>query len=138
MITIYTENTPDCRRTLRFFKENKIEFLERKAKVSPLTFKEFKEILKNTTDGIAEIIAMGSDCCKNIETNNLTLSEFHQLYVENVEILKYPLIFDGKKVQAGYGVEDFTTFLPRKIKKKNQRRNRKKEEILYTKKIATI
>lgn len=119
---IYTESTPNCDRTLQYFRDNKIEFIERKAKVSPLTFEEFKEILRNSLDGIAEIMSIRSGYFKGIELESLTLSEFHQLYIENVSILKYPLIFDGQKVQAGYVIENFTKFLPRKTKKKNQRK----------------
>lgn len=124
MITIYTESTPSCDHTLQYFRDNKIEFIERKAKVSPLTFEEFIEVLKNTLDGVAEIISIRSDCFKGVEIDNLTLSEFYQLYVENVSLLKYPLIFDGQnhKVQSGYEIDNFTKFLPRKAKKKNQRK----------------
>ena len=120
MVTIYT--TPSslaCRKAKAWLQKNDIVYTERNLYSQPLSAKEIKEILQKTEGGTDEIISTRSKKFKNlkIDINNTPLNELCQLIQENPDLLRRPIVFDEKNLQAGYNEEEMGRFLPRKARR---------------------
>lgn len=119
MVNIYT--TPSslaCRKAKFWLNKNNIPFTERNLYAQPLSVDEIKEILRKTEGGTDEIISTRSKKFKNlnIDINNTPLNDLCKLIQKNPDLLRRPIIFDQKNLQAGYNEEEMGRFLPRQVR----------------------
>lgn len=120
MITIYTlPNCLSCRKAKEWLVNHNIRFVERKLSENPLTLEEVKEMVRMTENGTEDILASRSKGIRElgVEINNITLKEFFQLVSENPSFLRAPIIFDEKRILAGYSEIEIRQFLPRKVRR---------------------
>lgn len=103
MILVFTmSNNSSCRKTISFFKENNIEFEERKMKDSPFSFEEFLTILSKTRNGVEDIVVQKSEEWKELDIEKINLRDLYHIIIQKPKLLKRPILFTGKKVYTGY------------------------------------
>lgn len=118
-VTIYTQSScSSSRKALKWLKENKIDFTEKRITSQPLTITEFKNILSMTEDGTDEIIATNSNDFKNlnIDIDQLSIQELYKLIQQYPRMLRSPILLDEKRIQIGYNEMDIRRFIPRKVR----------------------
>lgn len=118
-VTIYTQaSCSSSRKALKWLKENKIDYKEKRITSHPLTLAEFKEILSMTEDGTDEIIATNSNDFKNlnIDIEQLSIQQLFELIQQHPRMLRSPILLDEKRIQIGYNEMDIRRFIPRKVR----------------------
>ena len=53
---------------------------------------------------------------KNIDINDMKISELITFIKENPSILKRPIMVDDRRIQVGYNEEEIRTFIPREAR----------------------
>ena len=116
MIKIYTSpSCSSCRKVKKWFKDQKIPFVEKNIFAATLNEDELKEILVKSENGTEDIISTRSKVVKDsgVKIEDLTIKELIEFIRENPSILKRPIMVDDNKIQVGYNPEDITVFIPR-------------------------
>ena len=129
MIKIYTSpSCSSCRKVKQWFDEQQIPYEEHNIFSASLSETELKEILYKSENGTDDIISTRSKVIKekNIDINDLTMSEVVQFIKENPSVLKRPIIVDTNRIQVGYNSEEIMTFIPR------ERRAQMEAELMIT------
>ncbi len=112
-----------CRKVKQWLDEQKISYQERNIFSSALNEKELKDILYKSENGTEDIISTRSKVCreKNIDFDEMTISELIEFIKSNPSILKRPIIVDDRRIQVGYDEEEIRSFIPeaRRIAKIN-------------------
>ncbi|MCP6606053.1 Spx/MgsR family RNA polymerase-binding regulatory protein, partial [Klebsiella pneumoniae] len=103
--------------------ENNIPFNERDIIANPLDRDELKQILRLTENGFEDIVSTRSKAFKalHIDLSDLGFNQLLDLLVEKPQLLKRPIIYDGRRLQIGYNEEDIRAFLPRSVRKSELR-----------------
>ncbi|MGI6734646.1 MAG: Spx/MgsR family RNA polymerase-binding regulatory protein [Bacilli bacterium] len=129
MIKIYTSpSCSSCRKVKQWFDEQQIPYEEHNIFSASLSETELKEILYKSENGTDDIISTRSKVIKekNIDINDLTMSEVVQFIKENPSVLKRPIMVDTNRIQVGYNSEEIMTFIPR------ERRAQMEAELMIT------
>ena len=116
MIKIYTSpSCSSCRKVKQWFDEQQIPYEEHNIFSASLSEAELKEILYKSENGTDDIISTRSKVIKekNIDVNDLTMSELVQFIKDNPSVLKRPIMVDTNRIQVGYNSEEIMTFIPR-------------------------
>ncbi|KRO09034.1 negative regulator of proteolysis [Lactiplantibacillus xiangfangensis] len=102
---------------------NNITFNERDIIANPLDRDELKQILRLTENGFEDIVSTRSKAFKalHIDLSDLGFNQLLDLLVEKPQLLKRPIIYDGRRLQIGYNEEDIRAFLPRSVRKSELR-----------------
>ncbi|KRO28893.1 negative regulator of proteolysis [Lactiplantibacillus fabifermentans DSM 21115] len=102
---------------------NNIPFNERDIIANPLDRDELKQILRLTENGFEDIVSTRSKAFKalHIDLSDLGFNQLLDLLVEKPQLLKRPIIYDGRRLQIGYNEEDIRAFLPRSVRKSELR-----------------
>ena len=116
MIKIYTSpSCTSCRKVKKWFEEQNIPFEEKNIFSSILDEKELKEILYKSENGTDDIISGRSKIMKekNINIDDMKISELISFIKENPSVLKRPIMVDDRRIQVGFNEEEIRTFIPR-------------------------
>lgn len=116
MIKIYTSpSCSSCRKVKQWFDEQQIPYEEHNIFSASLSEPELKEILYKSENGTDDIISTRSKVIKekNIDVNDLTMSELVQFIKDNPSVLKRPIMVDTNRIQVGYNSEEIMAFIPR-------------------------
>lgn len=115
MIKIYTSpSCSSCRKVKKWFKEQKIPFVEKNIFSATLNENELKEILVKSENGTEDIISTRSKVVKDsgVKIEDLTIKELIEFIRQNPSVLKRPIMVDDNKIQVGYNPDDITVFIP--------------------------
>jgi regulatory protein spx len=118
-ITIVTRTTClSSKKAKNWFRKNNIPFLERNMRKDPLTIGELQSILQMTLEGTDEILATQSKVYKklDIKIDELPLKDLLELIYSHKELLRSPIIFDKKRIMAGYHQDEIRQFIPRETR----------------------
>lgn len=116
MIKIYTSpSCSSCRKVKQWFDEQQIPYEEHNIFSASLSEAELKEILYKSENGTDDIISTRSKVIKekNIDVNDLTMSELVQFIKDNPSVLKRPIMVDTNRIQVGYNSVEIMAFIPR-------------------------
>lgn len=119
-LTFFTyPSCTSCRKTKKWLAENSIAFKERHLFNDAPTFNEMLRILALTTEGIDELLATRGQTFKQLEldVNDLSLSQFVKLVIQEPKLLRRPIITDGEKLIVGYDPDALKSIRNRKLKK---------------------
>jgi len=111
MVTIYTETgNLQCRKSVRWLKENKVQYQEIRVNKQPLVMEELLEIVSLTNNGLEDILSRAGLCA---ELENCSLNEALDILVRVPYFVKKPILFNGKIVQSGFNDTEIRAFIPR-------------------------
>ena len=130
MVIIYlSPSCTSCRKAHAWLEEYNIPFIERNIIKNPPTQLEFQKMMSLTVNGTDEIISTRSKAFQelNIDINEVSLHELHDLVQKHQEILRKPIIMDQRRIQIGYNESEIRQFVPRRIRRKQL--NKAKEMI---------
>lgn len=118
MIIIYTEKySKACQNAIHWFESNNIQIIERKIEESnPISKLELIDLLKLTQNGFEDILRVKSNKVKDLieELEQYTVDQALELIIDYPELLRKPIITDGKKVVSGFNSEQIRCFIPDK------------------------
>ena len=142
MIKIYTSpSCSSCRKVKKWFEEQNIPYEEKNIFSSVLNENDLKEILNKSENGTDDIISGRSKIMKdkNIDINDMKISELITFIKENPSILKRPIMVDDRRIQVGYN-EVFTLGQAawaggKYISKKKTKKHRQQIDIDFLKKL---
>ena len=119
----YSTSSKSSRSARAWLVENNIPFNERDIIANPLDRDELKQILRLTENGFEDIVSTRSKAFKalHIDLSDLGFNQLVDLLVEKPQLLKRPIIYDGRRLQIGYNEEDIRAFLPRSVRKSELR-----------------
>ncbi|WP_436666179.1 transcriptional regulator Spx [Lactiplantibacillus plantarum] len=119
----YSTSSKSSRSARAWLVENNIPFNERDIIANPLDRDELKQILRLTENGFEDIVSTRSKAFKvlHIDLSDLGFNQLLDLLVEKPQLLKRPIIYDGRRLQIGYNEEDIRAFLPRSVRKSELR-----------------
>lgn len=119
----YSTSSKSSRSARAWLVENNIPFNERDIIANPLDRDELKQILRPTENGFEDIVSTRSKAFKalHIDLADLGFNQLLDLLVEKPQLLKRPIIYDGRRLQIGYNEEDIRAFLPRSVRKSELR-----------------
>ena len=119
----YSTSSKSSRSARAWLVENNIPFNERDIIANPLDRDELKQILRLTENGFEDIVSTRSKAFKalHIDLSDLGFNQLLDLLVEKPQLLKRPIIYDGRRFQIGYNEEDIRAFLPRSVRKSELR-----------------
>jgi regulatory protein spx len=115
MIKIYTSpSCSSCRKVKKWFEEQHIPFVEKSIFSPSLNVNDIREILEKTENGTEDIISERSKIVqeKNIDFEDMKVSELLAFIKENPSVLKRPIIVDTTRIQVGYNDEEIRSFIP--------------------------
>lgn len=112
-----TSNT-SSRKAVAWLQENGIEFTERKMAREPMTYDELLAILRDTDEGVEDILSKNSVAWKHlaregVELDELTLRELHYYIQRYPAILKAPILFSPGKLTIGFAEDRVGHYIPR-------------------------
>lgn len=104
-----------CRKVKQWLTDQKIPFSEKNIFTAMLNETELFDILSKSENGTEDIISLRSKVFKekNIDFDDLSLSEMVKFIKDNPSVLKRPIIVDDRRIQVGYDEEEIRTFIPR-------------------------
>lgn len=120
MIELYSSSScTSCRKAKLWLEKQGLTVIERNIINEPLNEAEIQRILCLTEFGTDEIISTRSKVYAKLalDFDTLTLSELVKIMVEYPNLLRRPIITDGKKLQIGYNEEEIHQFIPREVRK---------------------
>jgi len=119
----YSTSSKSSRSARAWLVANGIPFNERDIIANPLDRDELKQILRLTENGFEDIVSTRSKAFKalHIDLSDLGFNQLLDLLVEKPQLLKRPIIYDGRRLQIGYNEEDIRAFLPRSVRKSELR-----------------
>lgn len=121
MVVIYlSPSCTSCRKAYAWLEEYDVPFIERNIMKNPPTYVEFQNMMSLTENGTDEIISTRSKAFQrlNVDINELSLQELHDLVRLHPEILRKPIIVDQRRMQVGYNESEIRQFVPRRVRRK--------------------
>lgn len=120
MITVYmTVHSSSSRKAKTWLKDHQIAFTPRDLILEPITYPEFKQILRLTENGTADLIATRSHAFqqyKGVLQQDLSIRQLFDLVSKEPSLLRQPLIMDERRLQIGYNDVDIRQFIPRRVR----------------------
>lgn len=94
----YSTSSKSSRSARAWLVENNIPFNERDIIANPLDRDELKQILRLTENGFEDIVSTRSKAFKalHIDLSDLGFNQLLDLLVEKPQLLKRPIIYDGR------------------------------------------
>jgi len=119
-VKLYGLDCSSTKKTRQWFEKNGIPYEERNMLKEPLTVSELQGILRLSMDGTEGIIATRSKAYKDLKLDleDLSLQELLEFIHEHPRMLRSPIIFDEKRLLAGFHKDEIRQFLPRQTRKK--------------------
>ncbi|MFB9768875.1 Spx/MgsR family RNA polymerase-binding regulatory protein [Lactiplantibacillus modestisalitolerans] len=119
----YSTSSKSSRSARAWLVANNIPFNERDIIANPLDRDELKQVLRLTENGFEDIVSTRSKAFKalHIDLADLGFNQLLDLLVEKPQLLKRPILYDGRRLQIGYNEEDIRAFLPRSVRKSELR-----------------
>ncbi len=126
MVKVFiTNGCLGCRKAIKFFQENNIEFSKKDFSTNKLTKKELIDILSLTSEGFNDILSVKSKDYKSKrkEINDLTINQMINLIINTPMILSRPICLEYDKEKkpfrllVGYNANDIEIFLRKDHKK---------------------
>ena len=106
MITIYTTpSCSSCRKAKKWFDDHRIDYREKNIFNIQLTRDDIVAMLRNTESGFDDIISTRS---KVFQEQNLD--------IEDMTILRRPIIIEEDRMQVGYNEDEIRTFIPKRLR----------------------
>jgi regulatory protein spx len=127
MLTLYySPSCTSCRKANAWLEEHKIEFIPRNIFADPLTADELRGLLQLTDNGTEDLISQRSKVFQKlaIDLDELTMTQLLQLVQEHPSLLRRPMMSDGKRLLIGFNEEEIRVFLPRALKRLEQKESR--------------
>lgn len=115
MVYLYVSaSCQSCRKTIRWFEEQEIEFKTINILREKLTKEDVFRMLKNSLNGFDDIISKRSKPFleSNIDLNELKISELIHFIINNPTVLKRPIIVANNLLEVGYNPDDIRAFIP--------------------------
>ncbi len=121
LIVMYT--TPSCgscRKAKKWFNDREIDFTEKNIFSIKLTEKDLRFILRNTENGVVDIISTRSKIIvnNNIDLDGMSISQLMEFVIENPSVLRRPIIVSDDNIQIGYNEDDIRVFIPVEFRRK--------------------
>lgn len=114
IVTIYTRgNTPSCRKARKWFFEQGIPFYEINMNKEIITKEELKNLLYLSENGLEDFLKKTVD---NTRFENLRLSVALEYLSNNPDMLKTPIVCNGKCLHIGFSEETLRVFIPREYR----------------------
>lgn len=102
-----SKNNTSTRKTIKWFQDNEIPFRI----IEKITEEDLKEILRQSREGLSEILKRTANK-KRIE--KLPLSAALHYLVTCPQMIRSPILLNGKQMQVGYHAENIRSFIPKK------------------------
>lgn len=117
MVKIYTTPTcASCRKAKKWLDEHQIEYVEINLTTVKLTNDDLNEILKNTENGVEDIISTRSKSFQGVDLDSMTITELKNYIITHPLVLRRPIIVDSDRMQVGYNEEDIDVFMPKRLR----------------------
>lgn len=119
MIKIYTApSCLGCRKVKKYFKEHNIQYVEKSIINTRLSREDIYKMLVKSENGFDDIISTRSKVFKekNVDINQMNLSQLVDFIIENPTVLKRPIIIGDYELQVGYNDDDISLFLPEDLR----------------------
>lgn len=120
MVHLYFHtNDPSKRKAVKWLAEHDVDINQRNIENDPLTEAEIKHLLTLSIDGTDELISKRSKFTKalNMDPDQMTINQLTAAILKTPRILKNPIIFDKKKITAGFDLEKIGAFMPKSLRK---------------------
>ncbi|SJZ58731.1 regulatory protein spx [Pilibacter termitis] len=127
MLTLYfSPSCTSCRKEKAWLNEHKLPYKERNIFQDPLQADELKELLMLTENGTEDLISERSKVFQKLDMDfdDLSMSELLNLVQEHPSLLRRPMLTDGQRLLIGFNDEEIRMFLPRDLKKMEQKNAR--------------
>ena len=106
MIKIYTiSSCTSCKKAKTWLNKHQLPYKEQNLGKEPLTKEEILTILSKTENGVESIVSKKNRYAKALNCD-----------IDELRILKSPILIDDKRLQVGYKEDDIRAFLPRSIR----------------------
>ena len=115
-VTVFTHTScSSSRKTIDWFREQNIPFVEIKLTNQGLSFSDFKDMLSLTENGTTDLLSVQKSVYKQTaeKINDMLLRELYSFVSTNPQILKSPIVFDRHRIQVGFSEKEIRTFIPR-------------------------
>lgn len=110
--TIYTgASNTSSRKAIRWFQEQGLPYREVNIIKDGLTKSELKELLVLSEYGVQEFIKRSVDATP---IDELKVSEAIDYILRHPNMMRIPIICNGKKLHVGFHDEEIRTFIPKK------------------------
>ena len=119
MIKIFTSpSCSSCRKVKKWFDDNHIPYVDKSIFSPSFSSEDIKELIVKIENGTDDIISTRSKIFqeKEIDFDEMTISELIAFIKANPSILKRPIIVDDHRLQVGYNEEEIRTFIPRALR----------------------
>lgn len=119
----YVSSSASSRKARKYLVDNNIEFTEQSMILDPLSWEQLFEILRNTENGVEDILSLRSKdyevlTKQGMNFEELTLTELHKVIEEHPRLLRAPIMTKKNVTLVGYNDEEIETLNNRKDKKK--------------------
>ncbi|OTO77427.1 hypothetical protein A5865_001303 [Enterococcus sp. 12E11_DIV0728] len=114
LTTVYTSHSStSSRKAIQWFKDEGIPFREIRVTKDGVTRQQLIELLQLSDNGLEDLLKKKID----IEmVNELSLSEAIKLIVKKPDMLRAPIICNGKSILIGFHEEAIRMFIPREYR----------------------
>lgn len=122
MITAYYgASSKTSRQALAWFKNLEIEVTRKR--IDHITRRDLVHILSLSENGFSDLLKRRTGSRIHIsevlkQINQSSFEEAVDYLLENMDVIKVPIIFDEKKLLIGYNMESIRMFVPREQRKK--------------------
>ena len=122
MLNLYiSPSSSSCRRAEKWLTDHGIRFDKRDISKHPLNVDDLKQILRLSENGTEDLISTRCHSYKrlkrNLDFDNLRISQLIDLMVEYPDLIRRPLIFNNQQLQVGFSEERIRSFLPKETRK---------------------
>lgn len=116
IIIYYSLSNSSCRKAIQWFKERKIEVIQKR--VSQISKTDLLKALSLSENGFSDILKRISQCDSEVEQSiqeisTLSFNEAITYTLKHPEILKIPLMLDENKLVLGYNTDTIRVFIPK-------------------------
>lgn len=120
MLVVYTSpGCASCRKAKQWLKDHDVDYVEKNLFSTILNEKEIRFLLERSENGTDDIVSKRSKVIRerNIDIDEMSVSELIRFIQQNPSILKRPIIMDEKRLMIGYDDEEIGLFQPATLKK---------------------
>ncbi|MFE4029214.1 ArsC/Spx/MgsR family protein [Priestia sp. YIM B13551] len=133
-ITIYTINTSEGEKVAEKLAKYNLDATIKHIVRDRFTFKEFQALLHLTDDGLDDLLTQRGSTIdflveQGIDLEDLTLREAYNVILQNPKLLKTTILTDWNRI--AYGLNGARMFLPRSVRKQEQKEMYAKQALLY-------
>lgn len=116
MITIYYRSgCSSSQRALRWLEKYRLPV--RTVRLNRIQREELIEVLKRSEGGIDAILRHPNKV-ENLGVSEIGFSDFITFLLSNVDLIRSPIIVEGKKLHVGFNEDQIRQFLPKSYRRK--------------------